>query len=184
MIAAAISDRKGTARLPDIGGGASTSSLWHQAEVAPSAKSLEGELAPRVRHQSPSSNHEVEFQTIDSCVRAHKLDRVDMIKLDVEGAEIPALEGGSQTIGKSARLVLVIEFNPTAIRASGHSADQFFRVLRDLGFTEISAITSAGLLRRECAEFEQIIASLNDRQQADVNLLCRKGPRETPGAAA
>jgi FkbM family methyltransferase len=47
---------------------------------------------------SPSGGSEVAVTSIDFLVEQHRLDRVDVIKLDVEGAEAQALHGARQTL--------------------------------------------------------------------------------------
>jgi FkbM family methyltransferase len=42
----------------------------------------------------------VDVDTIDAIVRAQRLDRVDLIKLDVEGAEARALAGAADTLAR------------------------------------------------------------------------------------
>jgi FkbM family methyltransferase len=59
---------------------------------------------------------EVQLTTIDNLVRELKLDRVDVIKMDIEGAEKPALHGGKSTIQR---------FRPRLTIATEHKADDF-----------------------------------------------------------
>jgi len=46
---------------------------------------------------------------------------VDVVKLDVEGAEVHALRGMRRTLMESSRPVLIVECNPTAFAAAGVS---------------------------------------------------------------
>jgi hypothetical protein len=57
--------------------------------------------------------------TIDSFVNEKKLSKVDFIKMDIEGAEMSALEGGIETIRK---------FRPKLAIAIYHSLDDFFNI--------------------------------------------------------
>lgn len=59
-------------------------------------------------------NQKVNCIRIDDWAKLRKLDRLDLIKLDVEGAEIHALQGAQQTIERF-KPELIIEFNPATI---------------------------------------------------------------------
>ena len=62
---------------------------------------------------------EVSLTTIDHLVRELGLDRVDVIKMDIEGAEKPALNGGRSTIQR---------FKPNLTIATEHKADDYVAV--------------------------------------------------------
>lgn len=57
--------------------------------------------------------------TIDSFVENHKLSRVDLIKLDLEGADTNAILGGLKTISK---------YRPQLAISIYHFAEHFFRI--------------------------------------------------------
>jgi hypothetical protein len=57
---------------------------------------------------------EAPLTTIDRVVAELRLDRVDYIKMDIEGAEVRALKGASATIAKfHPRLSIAAEHLPT-----------------------------------------------------------------------
>jgi FkbM family methyltransferase len=64
----------------------------------------------------PESAHptvQVPLTTIDKLVAELKLPRVDFIKMDIEGAEVPALAGARETIGSfKPRLAIATEHKP------------------------------------------------------------------------
>ena len=64
----------------------------------------------------PETGHpsvRVPLTTIDKLVAELNLPRVDFIKMDIEGAEVPALSGGSQTIARfKPRLAIATEHKP------------------------------------------------------------------------
>lgn len=61
---------------------------------------------------------------------------VNVIKMDVEGAEMLALAGMEQLIKRSKKLIMLIEFFPLLIREMGQSPEAFARrLLEDFDFT-------------------------------------------------
>jgi FkbM family methyltransferase len=72
---------------------------------------------------------QVPVRRLDDLARAERLRRVDVIKMDVEGAELAALEGAEGVLTKH-RPVLLLEVNEQALRhqgASGAALAQFLR---------------------------------------------------------
>jgi len=85
----AISDAEGTARL------------YHAADGGAASFSLLANTA-----ETDEEFEEVATATIDRLAEQHRLERVDVIKLDIEGAEILALRGARETLRR---------FKPTVI---------------------------------------------------------------------
>jgi FkbM family methyltransferase len=60
-------------------------------------------------------------------------DRVDFMKIDVEGAEPLVFEGARRTIAANPNLRIVVEWSPGQIQAAGFDVSAFLVLLRDLG---------------------------------------------------
>ncbi len=60
-------------------------------------------------------------------------DRIDFIKLDVEGAEPLALRGARQTIAANPRLAIVMEWAPSQLRDAGFNVAEFVDEIRQAG---------------------------------------------------
>lgn len=73
----------------------------------------------------------VEGVTIDRFLQGQ---RVDVIKMDIEGDEPFALEGMKETISRSPSLVLFTEFSPEFLRQLGVEPQDFLAELEGLGF--------------------------------------------------
>ncbi len=82
----------------------------------------------------PSETFEVPVVTLDSWCEANQISRVDVVKIDVEGAEVRALQGMRRLIARSAPAGMFIEFSPTQLRGAGASAETFWELLAELGY--------------------------------------------------
>ncbi|MFZ6034775.1 MAG: FkbM family methyltransferase [Patescibacteria group bacterium] len=60
--------------------------------------------------------------------------KLGFIKMDVEGHEIPALEGLANTIRKNPQVKLLIEHNPLSQKSAGFEPVQLLEQLKDMGF--------------------------------------------------
>ena len=82
---------------------------------------------------------------LDSWVQSRGLDRLDLLKLDVEGAEPAVLDGAEETL-RRFRPLTVVECNPVALpRLGGTSYRQLFLRLEGL-FPVVALIGSGGVL--------------------------------------
>ena len=72
--------------------------------------------------------------TLDDYVARHRIGRVDVIKIDIEGAEMPALRGGPGLLSGDDSPVLVMEFHPKTLAYSGHRPDDMLELLASYGY--------------------------------------------------
>jgi FkbM family methyltransferase len=77
----------------------------------------------------------VRARPLDDIVKEAKLDRVDVIKIDVEGAEFEVLKGAVQTLA-AYHPVLIIELVPSQLKSMGTSVDEVTRFLNARGYAE------------------------------------------------
>jgi hypothetical protein len=110
-----------------------------------------------------SEGPEVETITLDSFLGEREVERVDFVKMDVEGAEPLVVAGMTETLARSPTCVILAEYNPTAIQCSGLSAEELPRRLREAGFLP-RAILPDGRLGD--------LPELPEGQS--INLLCRR----------
>ncbi len=71
--------------------------------------------------------------TLDAQVEG--LGRIDLIKIDAEGAEVRVIRGTHRLLSSSAAPVLILEANPVTLRASGESIETLRIELESLGYT-------------------------------------------------
>jgi FkbM family methyltransferase len=97
----------------------------------------------------------VQSHTLDSL----NLDRLNFIKIDVEGAEHKALLGGQKTILRN-RPIILSEVNRTALKnVSGVSAGAFIQYLVNLGYRSV-LIDEGGVGREVTSDLSGIDAPL------------------------
>ena len=67
-----------------------------------------------------SNNHKVPLRSIDSLVNTKDIEKIDFIKLDVEGAEMDTLRGAQQSIA---------HFKPKLAISLYHKPDDLFEII-------------------------------------------------------
>lgn len=72
--------------------------------------------------------------SLDKYVEARSVKRVDLMKIDVEGAELRVLKGATCLLDTNRDIVLIIELNDTAARRFQHSAAELVLYLQNIGF--------------------------------------------------
>ena len=77
---------------------------------------------------------EVACTTLDALRRKHHLDRVELLKLDLEGAEIDALNGARESIGAGAFPVIMVEFTELNMQRFGRRTADLFQNLESCGY--------------------------------------------------
>ncbi len=75
----------------------------------------------------------ISIDTLDNFCRANKIPRVDVIKIDVEGHELQVIKGGTKFLSLH-RPAMMIEFNSTALEASGQTVEALAQAIRGLGY--------------------------------------------------
>lgn len=99
----------------------------------------------------PSRVRTVGMTTLDLVAQAQGLDRLDLVKIDVEGAELGVLEGGAETIER-LQPVVVIEIEDRHLQRMGRTADEVVswfvtrgylgHVLAEDGLVEVATVTA------------------------------------------
>ena len=88
----------------------------------------------------------VETTTVDSFLESQGWPGVDLVKIDVEGAEFTVLDGMAQLLERSAGLKMIIEFNPALIQGAGVSPLQFLERLTSAGWQTFLIEEANGLV--------------------------------------
>jgi FkbM family methyltransferase len=122
---AAVSDSAGTIRIPvpDFAGG--------NYSLASDGK----------------QSIEIEAVTIDSFCSKRKIEKIDVMKMDIEGSETRALRGARNMFLARAIRKTVIEFNPYWLRKMGSDPNELYDLFEEYGLA-VYELTRFGRTRR------------------------------------
>ena len=178
VLQAAVAEADGSAELYDYLMMSASGSLQHDEALARQQRdqTRTGDVTPRLTDDFQMRAYSVATVSVDSCLRQLGIERVDVVKMDIEGAELSALRGMQETIARSPGLALVMEYNPAALSAFGHDPQAALAEALELGFDSVAAIGEDGTLRdwtRDSALVKAETARLAAGMEV-VNLLLRR----------
>jgi FkbM family methyltransferase len=81
----------------------------------------------------------VQLEVFDDVCRRHNLERLDVMKLDVEGSELAVLRGAQASLVRF-QPILMLELNRPAFAAAGYTPEALIDYLRSLGYHRLSLI--------------------------------------------
>lgn len=144
----ALAEQEGTAELHDYLMMSASGSLHYDESMVElqKAQTHASDIAPRIGQTFAAQTFTVRTTPVDAFLVARGVSQVDLVKMDIEGAEIGALRGMQQTIANSPNLVLVMEYNPQALKAFGHDPIAALHEVQSFGFSKVEAIEVDGRL--------------------------------------
>lgn len=91
-----------------------------------------GTLYPSSERSIPSG--EIELTTLDEYCSVKGVERIDLVKIDVEGAELAVLQGG---VGALQRFkpYLIVEIQPGTTHSAGYRPEDIVNLLKTLGYS-------------------------------------------------
>lgn len=101
---------------------------------------------------------QVEVVRLDAVAPAQ---RMDVVKIDVEGAELDVLAGMSGLIAKNKDLAVVAEFGPEHLRRVGQTPAQWFKAFADAGFKAYIIDETTGAAEPTSAKAAAKVVSAN-----------------------
>ena len=115
----------------------------------------------------------IDTTTVDSFLESEKWPTVDVVKIDVEGAEVTVLTGMAELLKRSANLKLIIEFNPALLQGGGVAPLDFLEMLASFDWSVHNIEEETGL--SPLAE-DDALALVESLLAADssVNLFCAR----------
>jgi hypothetical protein len=96
---------------------------------------------------SEAYREEVPVVRIDDVVSRHAIAKVDVMKVDVEGAEPDVIAGASQTIGRD-RPALILEITGAALAPDHAGRSSIESFLGSLGYAFVAIDGDEGVMRR------------------------------------
>jgi FkbM family methyltransferase len=136
-------------------------------------------------HLADGVAEQVSLTTLDKWAASARLERLDLLKIDVEGSELQVLDGAAATL-RRFRPVLIVELNPVTLRRMQHLDPRaLYRRLRSvygrLGHLAVIPDEGPMLPLLSWSQLRRHLA-----QSAVCNLACSPGrllPRLTAGVA-
>jgi FkbM family methyltransferase len=122
IIPYALSNRVGNVPFYVEYKGAGTGSIYKERE-------------DRIKHK-----YIIEAVTLDYYFEKEGWPKVDLIKMDIEGAEKSVLEGGKEFFLRNPQAKLIVEFCPTVLYRIGITCESFFESLQKVGFNKFFLI--------------------------------------------
>jgi FkbM family methyltransferase len=83
---------------------------------------------------APVGTVAVRAESLDEAMRANAVERVNLLKIDVEGYELDALRGATRLLAERAVDYLCFEVSQIPLKASGHEAREVFELLASLDY--------------------------------------------------
>lgn len=144
----ALAEQEGSAELHDYLMMSASGSLHYDESMAAlqKAQTHDSDIAPRIDHPFAAQTFTVRTTSVDDFLTTAGIGQVDLVKMDIEGAEIGALRGMQRTIAKSPNLILLMEYNPQALTAFGHDPIAALDEVQSYGFSQMEAIEENGHL--------------------------------------
>lgn len=112
---------------------------------------------------------------LDSYFDVNDYDKIDFIKMDIEGSEYGAIKGMRNIIKNNKKIKMLVEFHPSSILEYGKEPKQFLEMLYSMDFklTSLDKITEnrKRISINNEGEIDQLISRSD---QYTTNLLCER----------
>lgn len=132
----------------------------------------------------PNASVEIDVVTLDSFFAAKAWPRLDLIKIDVEGAEKDVFWGMMELNWRNDHLKMIVEYAPLTMRAAAVSTGDFFEAARQNGFEHFylieQGLSKISLTEKAFRDLEQYA----DSQPININVLCTKQEWRVPSLRA
>jgi FkbM family methyltransferase len=118
----AVSNREGSARLSKYEAGSEVYGSIGRQDWDGWGKSIVG-------------YEEVKVISLDKYIKERNIGHVDLIKIDIEGAELLALQGAYKLLQKSDVTAIVLEMSDVTTNGFGYKAMEIWDYLKNFGYS-------------------------------------------------
>ena len=141
---------------------------WAQFPRYARGNEVYGTLGPRVWPGKRIVRYDrVQVTTLDEYVSAHNIAHVDLIKMDIEGAELLALKGARNLLLSNMPPALLFELAEVNMKGMGYGCPDVLRFLGRLGYL-FGFLTEAGV---------QLIQDVPDDLAVNTNVVAWRPDR-------
>ncbi len=111
--------------------------------------------------------------SLDSYFNGNASEKIDFVKLDIEGSEYGAIKGMEQTLKNNKNIKIITEFHPVSIREFGVEPTEFLELLDSFGFNiwSLDKITKnkKKIIINDTIQIDELITNSD---KYTTNLLC------------
>jgi FkbM family methyltransferase len=102
----------------------------------------------------PTECVSVSVESLDCMLQEHKIERVDFIKMDVEGAELSVLKGANHLLNLCPRPVILVEVYDIRTQPWGYPARDIVRYLTSLDYRWYCPLSDGRIEEMDCDQLE------------------------------
>lgn len=115
----------------------------------------------------------VPITTLDDFIRSHSVPRVDVIKVDVEGAELMVLRGGRNLLKQKDAPLILYESYSWCTKGFNYHPVEIMWLLQDYGYSLFVLDGKSGLLRHRKPEhgYDAMIVAIKPEHPLFANLV-------------
>ena len=84
---------------------------------------------------SKSNTIEVDAITLDEFIEQNRIQNIDLIKMDIEGAELFALQGMKNLLSAPKKPIMILEMTLAMMKQAGYGPKELMSFLKDYGYS-------------------------------------------------
>lgn len=101
-----------------------------------------------IKQLDDDSERKIKIVKLDSYIKENQINKVDLIKIDVEGFELRVLKGAAETL-ENLKPRLFIELDDNNLRDQGDSAAELIRYLKNLNYSIVNSNNNMGVFEED-----------------------------------